>query len=136
MSATATQPISDSTVTVRPTIVTWFEIPTEDFERAVHFYEAVFGIQLRRELEWPGMAIFPYQEPGISGCVFEGKNVKPSANGVLVYLNCDNKLDAVLARLAGVGGAVLEKKNHIPGIGWVAQMRDSEGNRIGLHAVV
>jgi uncharacterized protein len=136
MSATATQPASNSAVAVRPTVVTWFEIPAEDFERAVHFYEAVFGIQLRRELEWPGMAIFPYEAPGISGCVFEGKDIRPATNGVVVYLNCDEKLDLVLARLTSAGGAVLENKRHLPGVGWVAQMRDSEGNRIGLHAVV
>jgi predicted enzyme related to lactoylglutathione lyase len=28
----------------------------------------------------------------------------------------------------------VEPKNHLPGVGWVAQIRDSEGNRIGLHA--
>lgn len=141
MSATATQPTSNSAADVRPTVATWFEIPAADFERAVHFYEAVFGIQLRRELAWPGLAIFPYEQPGVSGAVVESKNVKPSGiqpstDGVVVYLNCDGKLDAVLGRLASAGGAVIENKNHLPGVGWVAQMRDSEGNRVGLHAVV
>jgi uncharacterized protein len=133
MSAVATQPIETSTATIRPTVVTWFEIPAADFERAVHFYEAVFGIQLRRELEWPGLAIFPYEEPGVSGCVVKGR---PSGDGVVVYLNCDGKLDTVLGRLANAGGAVLKNKSHLPGIGWVAQIFDSEGNRVGLHAVV
>lgn len=141
MSATATQPATTTAPAVRPTVVTWFEIPAADFDRAVHFYEAVFGIQLRRELAWPGMAIFPYEQPGIGGAVVESKNVKPdgtepSINGVVVYLNCDGKLDSVLARLTTVGGAVIEPKNHLPGIGWIAQIRDSEGNRVGLHAVV
>lgn len=135
MSATATQPESKSTATTRPTVATWFEIPAADFERAVYFYEAVFGIQLRRFLEWPGMAIFPYEDPGISGCVLGGKDIQPSTNGVVVYLNCDGKLDTVLANITSAGGAILEKKAHLPGVGWVAQMRDSEGNRVGLHAV-
>jgi hypothetical protein len=141
MSANATLPETASTAAVRPTVVTWFEIPAADFDRAVHFYEAVFGIQLRRELSWPGLAIFPYEQPGIGGAVVESKNVKPSGtepstNGVIVYLNCDGKLDSMLARLTSLGGAVLEEKRHLPGIGWVAQIRDSEGNRVGLHAVV
>lgn len=136
MSAVATQPTSTATVAVRPTVVTWFEIPAADFERAVHFYEAVFGIQLRRELEWPGMAIFPYEEPGITGCVADMKDVRPSSDGVVVYLNCDGKLDSVLGRLASAGGAVFKNKTCIPGVGWVAQFFDSEGNRVGLHAVV
>ena len=136
MSATATQPEVNSAATVRPTVATWFEIPAADFERAVHFYEAVFGIRLRRELEWPGMAIFPYEQPAISGCLLESRDIQPTTNGVVVYLNCDGKLDAVLAKLTSLGGAILENKSHLPGIGWVAQMRDSEGNRVGLHAVV
>jgi uncharacterized protein len=140
MSATATQPETTSAAPAGATVITWFEIPAADFERAVHFYEAVFGIQLRRELDWPGLAIFPYERPGVGGAVVEGHNVKPSGtepstNGVIVYLNCDGKLDSVLARLTSVGGAVLEEKHHLPGIGWIAQIRDSEGNRVGLHAV-
>ncbi len=141
MSATATQPISNSAVAVRPTVVTWFEIPAADFDRAVHFYEAVFGIQLRRELAWPGLAIFPYEQPGVSGAVVESKNVKPSGiqpstDGVVVYLNCDGKLDAVLEPRYQLQRSGDRTQKHIPGVGWVAQIRDSEGNRVGLHAVV
>lgn len=136
MSAVATQPDVTAAAAVRPTVVTWFEIPAADFERAVHFYEAVFGIQLRRELDWPGMAIFPYEPPGVSGCIFDAKDIRPSGDGVVVYLNCDTKLDAVLGRLASAGGAVYKNKTHLPGIGWIAQIFDSEGNRVGLHAVV
>ncbi|MGB0123816.1 MAG: VOC family protein [Silvibacterium sp.] len=135
MSATATQPETNSTANVRSNVATWFEIPATDFERAVHFYEAVFGIRLRRELAWPGLAIFPYEQPSVSGAVVAAKDAQPTTDGVVVYLNCDGKLDALLARLTNAGGSVLEEKNHLPGIGWVAQIRDSEGNRVGLHAV-
>jgi uncharacterized protein len=53
---------------------------------------------------------------------------------VVIYLNCDGKFDAVLNRVEKAGGAIIEAKSHLPGVGWIAQIRDSEGNRIGLHA--
>lgn len=121
---------------VRNAVVTWFEILAADFERAVSFYEATFGVELRRDPAWPGMAIFPYQPPAVGGCVVKAKDAGPADGGVTVYLNCDGKIDEVLGRVSGSGGAILEAKSHIPNVGWVAQIRDSEGNRVGLHAVV
>jgi predicted enzyme related to lactoylglutathione lyase len=144
MTATATElesvspvkPETTSLPAVRNAVVTWFEILAADFERAVRFYEAAFGVELRRDPAWPNMAIFPYQAPAVGGAVVQAKDAQPADGGVTVYLNCDGKLDAVLERATVSGGAVLEAKNHIPNVGWVAQIRDSEGNRVGLHAVV
>jgi hypothetical protein len=67
--------------------------------------------------------------------VVQAKDAGPADGGVTVYLNCDGKMDDVLERVPQLGGTVLEEKNHLPNIGWVAQIRDSEGNRVGLHAV-
>jgi uncharacterized protein len=117
-------------------MVTWFEIPATDFERAVHFYEAVFGIQLKRDPAWPGMAIFPYERPAISGCIVQARDSEPAAKGVMVYLNCNRKLDDVLARTNDSGQPIVEPKNHIPGVGWIARIIDTEGNCVGLHSVV
>jgi len=142
MTATATQPetaAKSETASVpaaRNAVITWFEILAADFERAVSFYEATFGVQLKRDPSWPNMAIFPFQPPTVGGCVVQAKDAGPADGGVTVYLNCDGKLDDVLQRVPQLGGTVLEEKNHLPNIGWVAQIRDSEGNRVGLHAVV
>jgi len=119
-------------MTVTSTI-TWFEIPAADFGRAVRFYEAIFASPLRHEAAWPNMAIFPCERPGISGAVVGGENRRPSTDGVAIYLNCEGRIDAVLGRVEKAGGSIVEPKNHIPSVGWVAQIRDSEGNRIGLH---
>jgi predicted enzyme related to lactoylglutathione lyase len=136
MTATATEVETVSAPAVRNAVVTWFEILAADFERAVTFYESTFGIELRRDPAWPGMAIFPYECPAVGGCVVTSKDSGPADGGVTVYLNCDGKMDAVLKRVPASGGAILEEKNHIPKVGWVAQIRDSEGNRVGLHAIV
>jgi predicted enzyme related to lactoylglutathione lyase len=114
--------------------ITWFEIPAADFARAIRFYETIFATPLLHVAAFPGMAIFPYERPGISGCIAHGDGRRPSPDGTVVYLNCDGRIDQVLNRVEKAGGSIVEPKNHIPNVGWVAQIRDSEGNRVGLHA--
>ena len=126
-------PTAQETVT---STITWFEIPAADFPRAIRFYEAVLGTALIHEAAWPNLAIFPCQKPGISGAIVYGEDVRPAGGGTVVYLNCNGKFDAVLSRVESAGGAIVEPKSHLPGVGWIAQIRDSEGNRIGVHAAV
>ena len=113
--------------------ITWFEIPASDFARAVRFYETLFAAPLVHHAAWPNMAVFPYKRPGISGCVAFGEGHRPCVDGTVVYLNCEGRIDEILSHLEAAGGALVDPKSHIPTIGWVAQIRDSEGNRIGLH---
>ncbi|HEX4066090.1 MAG TPA: VOC family protein [Acidobacteriaceae bacterium] len=113
--------------------LTWFEIPATDFGRAVRFYETLFATPLVHTSDFPNMAVFPYERPGVSGCVAYGDGHRPCADGTVVYLNCEGRIDQILSRLEAAGGRIVESKNLIPNIGWVAQIRDSEGNRIGLH---
>jgi uncharacterized protein len=116
--------------------ISWFEIPTSDFPRAIRFYETIFASPLQHLADWPNLAIFPYQRPGVSGALAIGEGHRPSPDGVVIYLVCDGRIDEVLGRVAGAGGKIVEPKNHLPGVGWVAQILDSEGNRVGLHATV
>jgi len=126
-------PTLEQTIT---SAITWFEIPATNFARAVRFYETIFATPLRHESAWPNLAIFPFQRPGVSGAVAYGEGHRPSGDGVVIYLNCDGRFDEVLGRVETAGGSIVEPKSHIPTVGWVAQIRDSEGNRIGLHAAV
>ena len=46
-------------------VVGWFEIPVKDIDRAVKFYESVFGFKLQREkLGSLDMAWFPWVQTG------------------------------------------------------------------------
>jgi uncharacterized protein len=117
-------------------IVSWFEIPSVDFERAVRFYETALGTTLRRE-EFGGqlLGIFQYTEPATGGCVIASPIAKPSTDGVLVYLNAQPTLDAVLARVEQAGGKVNGPVVELPqGMGYIGFIIDTEGNRIGLHS--
>lgn len=117
-------------------IVSWFEIPCVDFERAVRFYETALDTALRRE-EFGGqqLGIFQYDEPATGGCIISSPTAKPSTDGVVIYLNAQPTVDAVLARVERAGGKVQGPVIELPrGIGYIGFIVDSEGNRIGLHS--
>ena len=111
----------------------WFEIPSADFERAVRFYETVLGAQLAREDMGPmTMGIFPFEKPGTSGAVVKAAGYVPGEAGTVVYLIVDD-IRPALGRVPAAGGKVLLPLTELPsGQGVFAQIRDSEGNRVGL----
>jgi predicted enzyme related to lactoylglutathione lyase len=116
--------------------VTWFEIPTLDFDRARRFYGEIFETTLREEAFGAArIALFPYERPGIGGCLDEGSASRPSAEGTIVYLDASGRLDRTLERAVAAGGRSAAPKVALPaGMGYVAHIIDSEGNRVGLHA--
>jgi len=117
-------------------IVVWFEIPASDFGRAADFYETIFATKLKHE-QFGGarMGVFPYERPGVSGCVMEAPQLAGKDSGTVIYLNCDGHLADVAGRVEKAGGALLTPRIDLPeGMGAFFQIRDSEGNRVGLHA--
>ena len=111
-----------------------FEIPVTDMDRAVAFYEGVFGFHLRRErIDGYEMALFPRSDtsPGASGALALGDAYKPSKEGVILYFDVAD-IDAVLARATERGAKTLYEKKDIGEEGFVAEFEDSEGNRLAL----
>lgn len=124
---------------VRNTVAVWFDIPSSDFERAVRFYEGLFGVTLHRETLGPNrIGVFPYERgAGISGCVAQGPAHRPGGDGTVVYLNADGALDSMMAAVEGLGGRLAGPVVALPeGMGSFVTIIDTEGNRVGLHAVV
>ncbi len=114
--------------------VVHFEIPVTDMDRAVRFYEAVFVVKLeRREVDGYDMAFFPRADgrPGASGALAKGDVYKPTKDGAILYFDVPD-IDAVVARAQENGGAVLYPKKDIGDASFVAEIVDSEGNRIAL----
>jgi predicted enzyme related to lactoylglutathione lyase len=61
---------------------------------------------------------------------------QPADSGSVVYLNADPNLDEALTRAEKNGGSVVTPKTALPpGMGYFADIRDTEGNIVGLHAV-
>ena len=121
--------------------ISWFEIPATDLDRAQKFYESIFGISLiPMDLPNIKMRMFPLDDmnTGIGGAVVDsGGFHKPSAtDGPLIYLNGNPDVQLVLDKVEGAGGSVMVPKTEIsPEYGFMAVIIDTEGNRIGLHAV-
>jgi uncharacterized protein len=124
----------------RDTMGVWFELAATDFGRACGFYEDILDIDLKREDMGPmKMGVFPYLggPDSSSGCVFAGPDAaKPSMDGATVYLNADGKLETAIAKVPTAGGVMLSPVIDLPdGLGRFVLLRDTEGNRVGLHAV-
>jgi len=118
--------------------VGWFEIPVNDMERAIKFYETVFEYKLERNQMGPlDMAWFPFADvPGAPGTlVFHKEFYKPSTEGTLIYFTCQSgDLANELARVESAGGNIMVPKTHIAEyIGYMAVCTDTEDNRIALH---
>jgi predicted enzyme related to lactoylglutathione lyase len=117
------------------TPIHWFEIFVADMDRAVRFYQTTLGIELRRE-QFTGkpMAIFPGSQEGAGGALVRDSAREPGGAGTLVYLDADGKLEACLARVARAGGTILLPRTDIGEPGFIALVRDTEGNSVGLHS--
>jgi predicted enzyme related to lactoylglutathione lyase len=116
--------------------VGWFEIPIEDLERAKRFYEAVFGIELTlNEMGPMRMAWFPMLEGalGAAGSLVKMEGYIPSDTGVRIYFTASD-MDVTLNRAAASGGGILMPRTNIGKYGFIAQFRDTEGNRIAIHS--
>ena len=114
----------------------WFEIPATNMDRALKFYNAIFGTDMTAMEPMPGfkMAMFP-SEDGVGGAVVHGEGYTPAQNGTLVYLNGGEDLSTVLDKVEGAGGKVNQPKTDIGENGFIAFIVDTEGNKVGLHSM-
>jgi predicted enzyme related to lactoylglutathione lyase len=117
----------------------WFEIAVDDLERAQGFYEEIFDMKMISLPEILGMKMagFPIDMMSgkVGGALAESENHVPSEDGVIVYLNANPDIQAVLNRVEDAGGEIdLPKTQISPEMGYMAFFIDTEGNRVGLHA--
>jgi predicted enzyme related to lactoylglutathione lyase len=116
--------------------INWFEIPVNDFDRAKEFYEAILEIEIQKAIDMENfkMGVFPRKDIG-GGAICYGQWYKPSEDGVLIYLDANPNLNAVLNRVEKAGGKILQLKKLIsPQHGHMALFKDSEGKRVALRS--
>lgn len=115
--------------------IVWCDIPVLDLDRAVRFYSAVLGQSVKKQ-EFPGMTVglLPHNDGEVGGCLVPCVEDKPSANGAMIYLNANGRLDDAIAEVTQHGGEVIQAKHAIGPFGFRAVVLDSEGNRIALHS--
>lgn len=120
--------------------VGWFEIPVTDMERAMKFYNDVFGYEFEKlSLGSLDMSLFPFCDgPNAGGALVRHEFYKPSSDsGVLIYFTAmSGDLNNELSRVEPAGGKVLvEKKPVGEKHGFMGLFLDTEGNRIAVHSM-
>jgi len=113
-------------------LLSFFEIPAADFDRAVDFYSKIFKIDIQKVDcgDSEKMAFFPNSE----GAISYSEMIKPSTDGVLISLRVESIKEA-LETIGQLGGKTVVGRTAIEaeGMGHFAIFIDSEGNKIGLH---
>jgi uncharacterized protein len=130
----ARRQIAGAQAMLNPNVPAWFEIPTIDLDRAQRFYEAILAQPLKREAFGAAdIAVFPSGgKPNASGALIRMDDCEPTVQGSIVYLSVAD-LAPVLVRAERHGGDTLVARTALPeGMGFFAQFRDCEGNRVGL----
>ena len=108
-----------------------FEIPAENPERAMNFYATVFGWKFNK---WAGPVDYwlistgDPKEPGIDGGLMPRRDpAQPCVNTVGVA-----NLDETLKTAESAGGMCVVPKMPVPGVGWLAYCKDTEGHIFGM----
>ena len=107
-----------------------FEIPADDPDRAVGFYEKVFGWKISK---WEGpmdywlVSTGEASEPGIDGGITLRSELPEVRNTIGV-----NSVDDYVKKIEDAGGKVVAPKMAVPGVGWFSYVADTEGNIFGI----
>jgi len=116
-----------------------FEIHAAEPDRAMRFYGELFGWKFTA---WGGVAGYwqvrtgEPSEPGIDGGLVARRGEAPSEGQPINAFPCTvgvKSVDEALARAVALGGRVAVPKMPLPGVGWLAYAKDTEGNIFGLH---
>lgn len=111
------------------------EIPATDLARAMEFYGHVLGVAFAApvDLHESRMAYAEGVAEGASWALCEGEVYLPTRNGAILYFVVDD-IDAVLSRAEARGSDLLFPKTALADGSHVAEIGDSEGNRIALQS--
>lgn len=108
-----------------------FELAADDPQRAIAFYETVFGWQISKwdgPIEYWLITTGPEDEPGIDGGLARRAEPGVSTENTIGVAS----LDEALAGVEANGGTIVRPKQAVPGVGWMAYCQDTEGNTFGI----
>lgn len=115
-----------------------FEIHADDMDRAQRFYETMFGWRFAGVEGSTYRLIQTGAGPGIDGGMMQRRGPPPQGGEPLNSWVCTLDVDDLEASLTGAqanGGALALPRMAIPGVGWLAYVKDSEGNILGMMQV-
>ena len=119
-----------------------FEIHAENPERAIKFYQAVFGwdfpVWMKEPVKYWGVmtAEKESKELGINGGLLVRKGAGPKGgepvNAYVCTVQVEN-IDETIAKILEAGGTEAHGKHALVGMAWQAYYKDTEGNIFGIH---
>ena len=111
--------------------VVHFEIDAKKPERAVKFYEKVFGWKIKKwegQVEYYLISTGKETEPGIDGGLSRRTESEPSTVNTIDVPSVDEFTKKVEAN----GGKITRPKRAVMGVGYMAYFQDPEGNVFGM----
>jgi predicted enzyme related to lactoylglutathione lyase len=111
--------------------VVHFEIDAKKPERAVKFYEKVFGWKIKKwegPVEYYLISTGKETEPGIDGGLSRRTESEPSTVNTIDVSSVDEFIKKVEAN----GGKIIRPKRAVIGVGYMAYFEDPEGNVFGI----
>ncbi len=113
-----------------------FEIHAADMDRAQRFYETLFGWTFRSWGDGNYRVITTGTEgPGIDGGMMRRHGAPPAGGEPVTSWVCTvdvDDVDSYVEKALAGGGSLALPKMAVPGVGWLAYMKDSEGNIFGM----
>jgi predicted enzyme related to lactoylglutathione lyase len=116
-----------------------FEIHATDPAALMDFYTKLFGWSFNK---WDGgeywmISTGPNERPGINGGLVPRRGPAPEANAAVSGFVNTIGVEDIDASLSGVeaygnGAIVALPKMPVPGVGWLAYVRDPDGNIFGM----
>lgn len=115
-----------------------FEIHAADPERMAAFYTNLFGWTIQKwdgPMEYWTITTGAEGTPGIDGGMVKRMGDVPAEGSAVDAFVCTvgvENCDAAVAKAVALGGTVALPKAPIPGMGWLAYVKDLDGNIMGL----
>lgn len=118
--------------------VVHFEIHAEKPERAIAFYSGLFKWEFT---SWNGGVPYwlintgPSDQPGINGGLVPRRGPAPTDGQAVNAYCCTVDVESVdesVKRIVELGGTIALPKMPVPGVGWLAYGKDTEGNIFGV----
>ncbi|HEV7349263.1 VOC family protein [Telluribacter sp.] len=114
-------------------LISWFEIPTSDINRAAQFYGALLATDLS-VLDLGALKMVLLPDGG--ALVQHPTAYHPSHEGPLLYLDGGEDMTELLSRVEIAGGRIIREKTQVsPSFGYMALFEDTEGNRLAIRSL-
>lgn len=113
-----------------------FEIHANDPDRAIAFYREIFGWTFTKwDGPWSYWLIDTGAGMGINGGLISRQGPQPvegqAVNAFVITVDVPS-CDRAIVRAEELGGSLALEKMEIPGMGWLAYVKDPEGNILGV----